>query len=155
MFADKSMQGLTFLLSAFLCQVEKIERPCPALCLQMARPALLSDGARLQMGSLEAVWSKLLLSGSVPGRSHAKEGSREQIQAAAWCSAVCLCAVSCSRISCPHRPTPEGGHSFALGWFGDYRSELQSRLQTLLIAAWGSWSSRPSFPKWANQAAGP
>lgn len=78
MFADKSMQGLTFLLSAFLCQVGKIERPYPALCLQMARLALLSDGARLQMGSPEAVWSKLLLSGSVPGCSHAKDCWREQ-----------------------------------------------------------------------------
>lgn len=57
MFADKSMQGLTFPLSAFLCQVGKIERPYPALCLQMVRLALLSDGARLQMGSPEAVWS--------------------------------------------------------------------------------------------------
>lgn len=78
MFADKSMQRSTFLLSAFLCQVGKIERPYPALCLQMARLVLLSDGARLQMGSPKAVWSKLLLSGSVPGCSHAKEGSREQ-----------------------------------------------------------------------------
>jgi hypothetical protein len=78
MFADKSMQGLTFLLSAFPCQAGKIERPYTALCLQMARLALLSDGARLQMGSPEAARSKLLLSGSVPGCSHAKEGSREQ-----------------------------------------------------------------------------
>lgn len=153
MFADKSMQGLTFLLSAFLCQVEKIERPCPALCLQMARPALLSDDARLQMGSLyRASCSSLDLCQAALMQKKAQE-SKSRLQPGAERSVYVQFHVP--RLSCPHGPTPEGGHSFALGWFGDYRSELQSRLQTLLIAAWGSWSSRPSFLKWASQAAGP
>lgn len=73
MFADKSMQGLTFLLSGFLRQVGKIERPYPVLCLQMVRLVLLFDGARLQMGSPEAGWSKLLLSGPSPATLTQKE----------------------------------------------------------------------------------
>lgn len=80
------------------------------------------------MGSPEAVWSKLLLSGSVPDCSQAKEGSREQsrLQPGAERS---MCSFMFPDLM-PSWTTLEGGHSFALGWFGDYRSELQNRSQT-------------------------
>lgn len=115
MFADKSMQGLTFLLSAFLCQVGKTERPCPALDLQMASLALLSDGARLQMGSPEAGWSKLLLSGPVPRCSHEKEAQESDpgcMQPGAGSLSMCSFMFPDPM---PSWATPEGRHSFAPG----------------------------------------
>lgn len=83
MFADKAVQGLTFLPA--LPPGTRLWRwkvPTPwAYCVFLSPryywgPVCLFQGTRLQMGGCEAGWSKLLWSGPVSGCSHPRGGSR-------------------------------------------------------------------------------
>lgn len=104
MFADKSMQGLTFLLSALLSQVGEIERPYPTLHYACRWRGLLfcvmAPGCRWEAPRLYgASCSSLDLCQTALKQKKAQESNP-------GCSLVLsgLCAVSCSRISCLHGP---------------------------------------------------
>ncbi|XP_034509373.1 uncharacterized protein LOC117800926 isoform X2 [Ailuropoda melanoleuca] len=122
----------------------------------MLRACALLHRPRLQMGGCEVGWSKLLWPGPVPSCSHPRRGSRGRWRGQSLgrgCSLVGAASPSMNTFPNPTALGQGSAHLRLLG-SGDYRSELQSMLQTWLIAGWGSWASRPTPPACTPGAAG-
>lgn len=90
MFADKAVQGLTFLPAlppdTWLWRLKAPTLPASCVFLSPRMLRACVPVSRLQMGRCEVGWSKLLWPGPVPGCSHPRGRWRGQSWegAAAW-----------------------------------------------------------------------